>query len=387
MAGCFFHSWDGCKCRKCSKVRDENHDWNGCKCRKCNKVRDKNHDWNGCKCGACGESRYGNEYHRWGKNPRGATECEICGHTAPIDVLAQMRDYESLCAIMADYTASSWYHDMCEARTRLEEAGKDVVDSVVACLQRHEGDENLAELLVDIGDPKAAGTLKKQLCERKFGSVTGNPSRAARQILEFLSKHPDVQEPTQTVTESAEPITDLDGNLYHVTRIGNQVWAVENLRVTKFNDGSPIPQITDDSEWERRSTQRGEIAYCWYANDIKSKADHGALYNWHAVETGKLAPKGWHVPTDEDWTELTMFLKLHGSVWEGKKSGYRDYSGFFNSLGSAGYWWSATEHSDIYAPCAYLDYDNSELEVNERLKGYACSVRIIKDVGAVRNSC
>ena len=104
-----------------------------------------------------------------------------------------------------------------------------------------------------------------------------------------------------------EILEDIDGNIYPTTTIGDQVWMAENLRVTKYNDGSEIPLITDKKLW--RSTESG--AYCWYKNDSTAYADEfGALYNLNAVYTDKLCPNGWHVPKINDWKYI-FFANLN----------------------------------------------------------------------------
>src|ERR1700693_2818813 len=91
-------------------------------------------------------------------------------------------------------------------------------------------------------------------------------------------------------------ITDIDGNIYHTIGIGTQIWMVENLKTTKFNDGSAIPLVTDELSWRDLTTP----GYCWYNNDFTSNSIYGALYNCKAVSTGKLAPSGWHIPTHNE---------------------------------------------------------------------------------------
>ena len=87
--------------------------------------------------------------------------------------------------------------------------------------------------------------------------------------------------------------TDIDGNVYHTVTIGTQVWMVENLKTTRYNDGSPIPLVTDSSYWSNLTTP----GYCWYNNDTTNKNTYGALYNWYTVNTGKLAPQaGMYLP-------------------------------------------------------------------------------------------
>ena len=100
-------------------------------------------------------------------------------------------------------------------------------------------------------------------------------------------------------------VTDVDENIYHIVSIGNQIWMVENLKTTKYNDGSTIPHVTDSTLWEQLTSP----AYCWFDNhEMDNKDTYGALYNYYAVETEKLCPKGWHVQTDYEWLVLTEFL-------------------------------------------------------------------------------
>jgi len=99
-------------------------------------------------------------------------------------------------------------------------------------------------------------------------------------------------------------ITDIDGNVYHAVTIGTQTWMVENLKVTKLNDGTSIPNVTALTAWNNLTTP----GYCWYNNDIANKKLYGALYNWYNVSTGKLCPTGWHVPSVTEWTTLINYL-------------------------------------------------------------------------------
>ncbi len=100
-------------------------------------------------------------------------------------------------------------------------------------------------------------------------------------------------------------VTDIDGNVYQTIGIGSQYWTAENLKTTRFNDGTPIPLVTDNSTWEFLVAP----GYCWYNNDeAASKEVYGALYNWYVVVSSKLPPEGWHVSTDAEWTILETFL-------------------------------------------------------------------------------
>lgn len=160
-----------------------------------------------------------------------------------------------------------------------------------------------------------------------------------------------------------EQVRDADGNKYHTVLIGDQVWMAENLRTTRLNDGTPIDMVTGYEEWAALDTP----AYCWYNNDSTNREPYGALYNWYVVETDRLCPEGWHVPSDEEWNEMVSVvvdrdniggaLKESGNAhWRSPNAGatdetgfsalpggYRSYLGTFNLLRASGYWWSSTE--------------------------------------------
>lgn len=101
-------------------------------------------------------------------------------------------------------------------------------------------------------------------------------------------------------------VKDGSENVYKAIKIGSQIWMSGNLRTTHYNDGTPIPFVTDAVEWMFLRTP----GYCWYNNDESNKNTFGGLYNWPAVETGKLCPMGWHVPSEEEWKVLEMFLGM-----------------------------------------------------------------------------
>jgi uncharacterized protein (TIGR02145 family) len=194
-------------------------------------------------------------------------------------------------------------------------------------------------------------------------------------------------------------IKDIEGNVYQTVVIGTQTWMAENLKTTTFNDGTEIPLVTNDVQWSAIHTP----AYCWYNNDQQTYGNtYGALYNWYAVNTGKLCPAGWHVPTDEEWTLLTNYLggaleaanklKETGSTWASLNSTATNESGFkalpnglrfpfqytFSDIGFAANWWS----SDIltqdrrYAWYRELGY---EVKRDGFLKQFGIGVRCIRD--------
>jgi uncharacterized protein (TIGR02145 family) len=195
-------------------------------------------------------------------------------------------------------------------------------------------------------------------------------------------------------------MTDQDGNVYKTITIGTQTWMVENLKTTKCNDGTAIPNVTDGTAWPVLTTP----AYCWYNNDTATnKVTYGALYNWYVVNTSKLCPTGWHVPTDAEWSTLTTYLG-GGSVAGGKlketgtthwnypnngadnssgftalPGGIRNGNGTFDLIGYYGSWWSSSEVNKTRAWHRYVGYTDRFVSrtVNDSCEGL--SVRCLRD--------
>ena len=122
-----------------------------------------------------------------------------------------------------------------------------------------------------------------------------------------------------TTRENGIPgdVSDVDGNTYNSVAIGSQIWMTENLKTTKYNDGTDIAFITDSLGW--LNDQLG--AYTWFHNDIDYKNVYGALYNWYAVNTTKLCPNGWHAPTEDEWITLENYLIANGYNYDGSTNG------------------------------------------------------------------
>jgi uncharacterized protein (TIGR02145 family) len=194
-------------------------------------------------------------------------------------------------------------------------------------------------------------------------------------------------------------VTDIDGNVYQTVVIGGQTWIAEDLKTTRFNDGTPIPLVTDPT-WDSLSTP----GYCWYNNDsVTYKRTYGALYNWYAVNTGKLAPSGWHVPTDAEWTMLSTYLggesvaggplKDTGTTYwvfpnagatnnrgfSALPGGFRGNNGSFFGIGSYGYWWSSTADGTTSSWLRFIYCSNTAVNRNNYSNEYGCSVRCVKD--------
>ncbi len=209
-------------------------------------------------------------------------------------------------------------------------------------------------------------------------------------------------------------IKDQDGNSYKTIKIGNQIWMAENLKTTKFNDATSIPLVTDNNEWDALTAP----AYCWYNNDeLSYKNEHGALYNWFAVNTKKLCPTGWHVPTDVEWRKLDDYLIKNGYGYKGSEtdigksmaatlgwisspkagtvgndqmsnnrsgftalpSGGRSSTGIFSKIGSTCYWWCSTENSSTYAYTRSMTYFYSTVDSVTYYKRDGFSVRCLRD--------
>jgi len=203
-----------------------------------------------------------------------------------------------------------------------------------------------------------------------------------------------------TTQQEAETVSDIDGNVYHSVTIGTQVWMVENLKTTKFSDGTSIPLITDATEWHNLVTP----GYCWNNNnEVTHKDTYGALYNWYAVNSGNLCPTGWHIPSEDHWSALIAYLG--GSDLAGRKlkeagsshwlnpnegatnesgftalpGGFRMFDGTFASTGASGYWWSSTMHSASFAWLKHMYYLSGDIYTEYSGKETGYSVRCLKD--------
>lgn len=214
-------------------------------------------------------------------------------------------------------------------------------------------------------------------------------------------------------------VTDFEGNVYKIVKIGEQWWMAENLKTTKYKDGEAILNVDDDAAL----TDRYAPTYCWYDNDeATNKNKYGALYNWYTVNTGKLAPEGWHVSTDEEWDTLTSYLIANGYNYDGSTTGNKiaksmalttgwasytepgtvgnaDYpekrnatgfsalpgggrgltTGLFTGVGAYGFWWGSTEVSDAYAWGRNMFYTSAIVGRHAEDKRLNISIRCVRD--------
>jgi uncharacterized protein (TIGR02145 family) len=233
------------------------------------------------------------------------------------------------------------------------------------------------------------------------------------------------QNTTGTITDKR------DGKVYKTVVIGSQTWMAENLNVSKFRNGDPIPEVKTKEEWEKAGTA-GRPGWCYFENDPKNGAKYGKLYNWYAVNDPRgLAPAGWHIPTATEWIGLENHLgedagekmkSLNGwngydckncnansaefkkicsackgtqsnssdpfsgngtnsSGFSGLPGGDRNDDGYFNKeLGNYGFWWSIKEYNTYYDGDRTLSRSDRSLRRNYRYyNGRGLSVRCVKD--------
>ena len=205
-------------------------------------------------------------------------------------------------------------------------------------------------------------------------------------------------------------VKDIEGNTYKTVKIGNQWWMAENLNTTKMSDGTDIP-FHEAQTWASLKTP----GYSWY--NFQTYGDtYGAQYNWYAVETGKLCPAGWHVPSDEEWQVMEMHLGLSSGEaqstgfrgiqgeggklkdtgtehWDSPNTGATNETGFTGlpggvrtsgvmSLGRYGHWWTSTPETvgpHLYGWNRALHYGESRIYRGNNPASYGYSVRCIKN--------
>jgi len=193
-------------------------------------------------------------------------------------------------------------------------------------------------------------------------------------------------------------VTSFGDSGYKEVTIGKQVWMTENLNVDKFRNGDPIPYAKNQEEWEKAG-KNGQPAWCYYNNDPAYGLTYGKLYNWYAVnDTRGLAPKGYHIPTDTEWTILEKHLGQEAGKKMKSKSGWKENGnssnisgfsalpgGFRSSNGSfylisySGYWWSSTEYGTSLAYDRFLYYFNDVVYKHNGSKKDGLSVRCLRD--------
>jgi uncharacterized protein (TIGR02145 family) len=279
-------------------------------------------------------------------------------------------------------------------------------------------DDDTMSVTMQVSDD--AGTTWDFSCQQISGDVGADiTSGTSKHIVwDFGSEHPQTYGEQFQIKIIADDnfletgtVTDIDGNVYKTVKIGEQWWMAENLKVTHYRNGDAIPNVTDNTEWEGLSTG----AMCSYDNDDNNIETYGLLYNWYAVDDSRnIAPAGWHVPTDEEWKELEMYLGMsqadadntgsRGTDEGGKlketgtsqwtrpntgatnesgfsalPGGYRIYAGIFSYFYLDANFWSATEVG--HGPCYYRSLHNTSTLVSRHWGGKrdGASVRCFMD--------
>jgi uncharacterized protein (TIGR02145 family) len=234
----------------------------------------------------------------------------------------------------------------------------------------------------------------------KYTAVSGNNSTVMT----------DIPTANKTVTFTLTECKDGDNNYYPVVQINTQLWMAENLKTTSYNDGTAIPNVTDNTEWAALTTG----AYCDYNNTPANSTTYGRLYNWYAVDNnaatkvasngGKnVCPTSWHIPNDGEWTTLTSYLG--GSSVAGGKlketgtthwttpnigatnetgftalpGGFRYLDGTCFYIGYYGDWWSSTEISTTNAWDRAMGYNGTRVDGGTNYKRFGFSVRCVRD--------
>ena len=255
------------------------------------------------------------------------------------------------------------------------------------------------------------------------------PRQVNAQSLEKSSYQAVIKDPS-VISSFTDP---RDGNVYQTVKIGNQVWMAENLKTTRYSDGTAIPLVTGSINWDALTAT--DKAYCWYNDDIANKAVYGALYTWAAAMNGAVSstanpsdiqgvcPTGWHLPSDAEWTQMENYLADNGhnydvttgggsakiakslastSGWTSHSGtgtvgntdypayrnksgftalpgGYRSHHGAFESISNYGYWWSATEFSTNLAWYRLMFYYRSHVYRGNYYKEVGFYVRCVRD--------
>jgi uncharacterized protein (TIGR02145 family) len=195
-------------------------------------------------------------------------------------------------------------------------------------------------------------------------------------------------------------VADNSGNSYKSVKISGLEWMTENLDVSLFQNGDPVPEARTDAEWAKAGRE-GTPAFCYYENKSENGSKYGKLYNWYAVTDKRgLAPAGWHVSTDAEWREVTDFLggedaagtKMKSSAgWNkdgngtnesgftGLPGGCRDLNGKFSDTGIIAFWWTSTEKDNTLAWYRVIDLSPYYVYRTYYYKQNGLSVRCVKD--------
>ncbi len=288
------------------------------------------------------------------------------------------------------------------------------IDALIIPQKMHKGS---VMFVVSIGDRKFNGVLENDITFEAGKQYTF--TMTVNRIIngDAVAVVPEITDWTQGLVADggvvevdpdadANYVMDIDGNEYRIITLGAQRWMGENLKVTRFRDGTPIKHIIEQSEWD--ATEIGEVpGYCYYDNNPDNGKKYGALYNWYAVVPGKICPEGWHVPTVDDFKKLILFLGEDPGVKLKSKEGWQDidyvtkpeyqgtdeygfnalpggnrkYQEGFRRIGMYGEWWTSNLEEQ-YSTSAHMFYVYAmykDVRTLYHLKETGHAIRCIKD--------
>ena len=260
----------------------------------------------------------------------------------------------------------------------------------------------------------AASHFKRILSKTTSGqyysvSLTGSKIKPYQQAGILIDR--DIQLNFVVKKHNTGTVTDIDGNTYRTVKIGNQWWMAENLKVIHYSNGDPLPNLSNYSEWKDLTTG----AYCEFDNDPSYVEDYGRLYNWYAIKDSRnIAPTGWHVPSDEEWKQLEMYLGMSRyeadisdryrgtneggklketgtALWNSPNTGATNESGFsalpggcryghdyYDYVGTYAIFWTSSEYNYYEAGYRTLCFTSSQVYRNGNFKRTGYSIRCVK---------
>jgi uncharacterized protein (TIGR02145 family) len=296
------------------------------------------------------------------------------------------------------------------------------MEKITGSSTSHTTDKKITEKYSEASGNENDASIKEMLYTAgnrlKFTAVSGN----------YETVLTDVPDNNKTIVFDIKECIDIDGNNYHTVEIDGRLWSEENLKTTKYNNGTALPLITDSASWSSLVSP----AFCWYQNnDIKYKNPYGALYNGYVIKAGDVCPDGWHISTDAEWTSLRDFLSANGyafgtnndaiaksiasttgwdiysyvqvprgpdevigavgknqettnnySGFNGYAGGLRSFNGSFSNIGKTGIWYSAVEIStepDAGLWDWVINYNDMQLGQGSDDKACGFSVRCVQN--------
>lgn len=202
---------------------------------------------------------------------------------------------------------------------------------------------------------------------------------------------------------NSQDLKDFDGNVYKIIKYGVQTWMASNLNVSHFRNGDVIPEAKTETEWAYAAS-KGRPAWCYYDNDPENGKKYGKLYNWYAISDKRgLAPEGWRVPGNTEWSTLVknlMGVDIAGTKiksetgWKSNKGtdnigfsaipgGYRDQEGKFKEIEKICRWWSDSSPVDVKPSDKIFSINltdfSPEVSFLQSEKGAGYTIRCIKN--------